>query len=222
MSSGLIVTSFAVERDKENFLKELKEICKDRDKVTLRTLSKAVMYDHGNMKSSHIYDFKSTDAYYNVVYDGKNKMIEYEDLPGVTMVIFPAPIESIDISCNSPSGSPYPVKNYKLKITKEPTSRSDILDEAKRIITSDRNNQYGEPEDSFPIIAKYWTTYIQSKYGELFPDISDIDVATMLSLFKIARNSYGDGKLDNYIDLIGYAAIAGELYEKRQSKFNVQ
>ena len=40
-------------------------------------------------------------------------------------------------------------------------NRETILSEVKKIICNDRNEQYGEPEDSFEKIADYWTTYIK-------------------------------------------------------------
>lgn len=40
-------------------------------------------------------------------------------------------------------------------------NRETILSEVKKIICNDRNEQYGEPEDSFKNIAEYWTTYIK-------------------------------------------------------------
>lgn len=35
-------------------------------------------------------------------------------------------------------------------------TRADILDEAKRIVTQDRNRQYGPPEDLFAAIGMIW------------------------------------------------------------------
>ena len=39
-------------------------------------------------------------------------------------------------------------------------SRADILDEAKHIVTHDRNEQYGKPEDCFERIASLWSAYL--------------------------------------------------------------
>ena len=35
-------------------------------------------------------------------------------------------------------------------------TREAILDEAKKCVCSDRQNQYGSPEDSFNTIANLW------------------------------------------------------------------
>lgn len=89
------------------------------------------------------------------------------------------------------------------------TSKNDILDKAKTIINGERQGTYGEAEDSFSIIAQMWTAYLRK-------EIKSEDVANMMILMKVARNSSGVYKDDNWIDICGYAALGGEI----QSKFN--
>ena len=82
--------------------------------------------------------------------------------------------------------------------------REWALDEAKKCVCSDRNEQYGDPEDNFEEIAKYWTTYLGT-------EVNSVDVAMMMCLFKIARitgSSYAS--TDSFVDLIGYAACGLE------------
>ena len=88
--------------------------------------------------------------------------------------------------------------------------RKDVLAEAEKIITEDRNIQYGEPHDVFDVIAQYWTTYLDVA---ITPDM----VADMMMLFKIARLKHFY-KADTYIDIIGYGAIACELAGGNQSE----
>lgn len=38
--------------------------------------------------------------------------------------------------------------------------REDLLRQAIDIVCSDRNNQYGEPEDNFSIIGELWGAYL--------------------------------------------------------------
>lgn len=83
-------------------------------------------------------------------------------------------------------------------------TRDDILDKAKSIINGERQGTYGSPEDSFKVIANFWSSYLNT---ELTPH----DVANMMILLKIARNAGGVYKDDNWIDICGYAAIGGEL-----------
>lgn len=84
--------------------------------------------------------------------------------------------------------------------------RGCILDEAKQIVTEDRNKQYGPPEDNFAKIGDLWSAYLGR-------EISAHDVAIMMTLFKIGRIETSD-KRDSYVDACGYMACAGEINEK--------
>lgn len=84
-------------------------------------------------------------------------------------------------------------------------TRKEILVEAEKCVCSDRNLQYGEPEDNFNTIAKLWSAYLDT-------DIGAEDVAIMMCLFKIARLTGSCYKSkDSWVDLIGYAACGGEI-----------
>lgn len=85
------------------------------------------------------------------------------------------------------------------------TTRKEILKQATDAVCTDREGQYGSPEDNFRRIADLWTAY----WGG-YP-FEPKDVAMMMSLLKIARIATGKHKDDNYIDLAGYAACGGEL-----------
>lgn len=78
-----------------------------------------------------------------------------------------------------------------------------LLDEAKRTITGERQDQYGAPEDSFSRIAAYWATYLGRP-------VSALDVAHLMALMKLARAQGQGFRRDNYVDLAGYAAIAAD------------
>lgn len=90
------------------------------------------------------------------------------------------------------------------------TERGAVLDEARKTINGDRQDAYGNPEDSFSMIAELWTAYLD-KY------VSPQDVAMMMTLFKIARQKTGKGKRDNFVDMCGYTAIAADMMEKKQA-----
>lgn len=87
---------------------------------------------------------------------------------------------------------------------------TEILSEADGVIGKDRQNLYGVPERNFQRIADFWTAYLD------YP-VSPSDVALMLGLLKIARTVTSPQHLDNYVDLCGYAALAGELIEEPSS-----
>lgn len=83
-------------------------------------------------------------------------------------------------------------------------SRADILDFAKVVVTVERQQQYGKPEDNFAIIASLWSAYKGISFTPL-------DVAMMMALLKIARIRTGVGTVDSFVDLAGYAACGGEI-----------
>ncbi len=97
--------------------------------------------------------------------------------------------------------------DYKPSTVESVTDRERILQQAIQCICHDRQNAYGEPEDSFECIAALWEAYMGIGF-------SAKDVAIMMALLKVARIATGKHKADNYIDLAGYAACAGELAER--------
>lgn len=88
-------------------------------------------------------------------------------------------------------------------------TRSEILKAAERCVCTDRNQQYGEPEDNFRIIAALWNVYLFGRGAK--SQLSPADVGAMMALFKLGRIATGGNKTDNFIDLAGYAACAGEI-----------
>lgn len=95
-----------------------------------------------------------------------------------------------------------------------PTAAADIhprglslMDEAFKTINGERQDAYGNPEDTFGIIAGFWEVYLRGR--GLSVSLCSLDVAHMMCLLKIARETGGKGKRDNIVDLLGYAAIAG-------------
>jgi hypothetical protein len=83
-------------------------------------------------------------------------------------------------------------------------TRKEILEAARQCVCGDREEDYGSPENNFARIAGLWSAY-------LGVPIRVWDVAAMLALLKIGRIGGGQVKLDNWIDLAGYAACGGEI-----------
>ena len=83
-------------------------------------------------------------------------------------------------------------------------NRTEILDAARQAITVDRAATHGEAENTFGLIAAYWSAHLDT-------EVSPGDVAQLMVLFKVARMKANPGHADNYVDAVGYAAIAGEL-----------
>lgn len=92
-------------------------------------------------------------------------------------------------------------------------NRRSILDEAIKCVCSDRNQQYGEPEDNFQVIATFWNVYDDYKFESTNKGYDTAqDVAIKMALFKIGRMiTSKDQKEDTYIDACGYLACAGQI-----------
>lgn len=99
-------------------------------------------------------------------------------------------------------------------------TREKVLKEALNCVNGEREKQYGNPEDNFSRIADLWSVYLTSLFEDenVVVDIDPIDVAKMMILFKIARSLGDEDKLDNYVDIIGYAACGAEIFEKEAKR----
>ena len=82
-------------------------------------------------------------------------------------------------------------------------TREDVLRTAGELITGDRQAPYGSARDSHARIAGMWSSYRGV-------DVTEVDVAAMMVLLKVSRSRSSE-LADNWVDVCGYAAIAGEL-----------
>lgn len=83
------------------------------------------------------------------------------------------------------------------------TTRRAILEEAITAVCTDRNAQYGEPEDNFAIVSGLW----REAFGW---EVTPAKVGLALSLLKVARIVSGQPKADSYTDACGYLACAAQ------------
>jgi len=90
-------------------------------------------------------------------------------------------------------------------------TKEEILAEASRIISKDRNLSHGDAFQNHAEIAEFWNIFLDKKLQPM-ASITAEDVALMMILLKISRNTQGKkSNMDNFIDMCGYAAIAGEI-----------
>ncbi len=90
-------------------------------------------------------------------------------------------------------------------------TKEEILAEASRIISRDRNLSHGDAFQNHAEIAEFWNIFLDKKLQPM-ASITAEDVALMMVLLKISRNTQGKkNNMDNFIDMCGYAAIAGEI-----------
>ena len=90
-------------------------------------------------------------------------------------------------------------------------TKEEILKKAKELVAGDRNETHGDAFQNHAEIAEFWNIFLDKKLQPM-ASITAEDVALMMVLMKISRNNQGKkNNLDNFIDMCGYAAIAGEI-----------
>jgi hypothetical protein len=87
------------------------------------------------------------------------------------------------------------------------TEKETILEEAQRLIHGERNKNYGHPRTNFRDISALFSAYLGIP-------ITDLDVANLMILVKVARQKGSEYKRDNYTDIAGYAGCAERIYEE--------
>lgn len=91
-------------------------------------------------------------------------------------------------------------------------NRVEVLDTARDAITRDRAATHGDAENSFQLIADFWTVWLGDR---LKGQITPFDVAQMMVLFKSARARGNPTHMDNLVDQVGYAALSAEMVSGR-------
>jgi hypothetical protein len=93
--------------------------------------------------------------------------------------------------------------------------RADILAEAAKLTTGDRNAAYGHPHNNLTHMANMVAAYLRGKTGYTLALTAE-DMAWIMVFAKASR-TVATRKDDNYIDAAAYAAIAGECREISES-----
>ena len=91
---------------------------------------------------------------------------------------------------------------------------TEILQKTEKLVNDSRAKTHGDKIKNHENIARLWSSYLQNK-TQLNIVLSPEDVAQLMTLLKIARSPAGDHNIDDYIDGVGYQAIAGEIANKR-------
>ena len=88
-----------------------------------------------------------------------------------------------------------------------PYQRGKVLAEAERVINGERQDAYGNPEDSFTDIADLWGWYLGLS-------LTPSAVAVMMALLKFAREKH-QHKRDNIVDACGYLALYSDIVDRQ-------
>ena len=90
-------------------------------------------------------------------------------------------------------------------------TKEEILALAKEMVSKDRNETHGDAFKNHAEIAEFWNIFLDGKLRPM-ANITAADVAIMMILLKISRHTQGEKfNLDNFVDMAGYSAIAGEI-----------
>ena len=99
-----------------------------------------------------------------------------------------------------------PNEVFEEEENKKQFNRSKILQSADTLVSKDRADEHGEAMHNFVAIGDLWNGYLG-----LNKFITPQDVPMMLALLKMARTKENPDNADNYRDLCGYGALAGEV-----------
>ena len=90
------------------------------------------------------------------------------------------------------------------------TTRAALLEEAGQYVHTDRNSNYGDPEDNFSVIAEIMSAYLSRRFGVTIP-IQPFDVGNLMFAVKLGRLAHNPLHHDSYVDMAGYAAATAEV-----------
>jgi len=87
-------------------------------------------------------------------------------------------------------------------------TREDFLKEAESLINGPRAKEYGPAKLNHQRIADIWTILLR---GKLSSEITPEEVVACMVGLQLARLAEDISKDDSWVDIIGYAALGGEI-----------
>lgn len=157
-----------------------------------------------------------------VVY--RNKFDVHPELDGILGIVTGVspgsgkPYVTWDNGYRSSIGAPHSLECVELvysadskaaqAIAAQVTPRAELLREAEKLITGDRNATYGSPTQNFQDTAAIWTVQLGHKLKE-GEKIDPGEVAALMIGLKLARIK-ASPKRDNWADISGYAGCGYE------------
>lgn len=87
---------------------------------------------------------------------------------------------------------------------------SEIAAKATDLVGGDRRQAYGNPDQGMTRVAILWNGWLHATGAAGPRPLTGSDVARLMVLMKLARSVTGPLRMDNFIDMAGWAAVAGE------------
>ena len=94
-----------------------------------------------------------------------------------------------------------------------PNGASDACLRAASLVAGQRDRVHGSKAKNFANIANLWTGYLSIRPDPSAP-LNTTDVANLMVLLKVARTQHGSQNLDDWDDMIGYAACGAQLSQE--------
>jgi hypothetical protein len=88
-------------------------------------------------------------------------------------------------------------------------AKRELADEAVGLIGGDRAKDYGDAQENFARIARFWDAYFKGTGRNI--DVTAADVAPLMRFVKEARLCTSPGHRDSHVDLIGYTLLGAEI-----------
>lgn len=129
-----------------------------------------------------------------------------------------AQVEGQNVSCPVAScGDDHPWQSSS--ISRANPIASQICHDAEELISGARATTHGSVETTHANIAGAWNAILRAKWhfvghnldGQPPPRLDSLDILNMLEALKIMRRYGGSFNLDDFIDGVGYAALAGQV-----------
>ena len=110
-------------------------------------------------------------------------------------------------------------KQFKKKVDSELeapslTPRQDMLRTVERLVSKNRNLDYGEPVENMARTAEMLAAFLGKRTGR---ELEATDVAAFGIILKLGRLAENPTHKDSWQDVAGYASIGFECIEKEKS-----
>lgn len=103
--------------------------------------------------------------------------------------------------------------NWRGREMKKLRKAAEICNTSASLFSGDREKSHGSVRENHEKIACLWNAYLVARREPGEP-LGPLDVLHLMTLLKIARTQHGAYNEDDWLDGVGYFALAGEIAEE--------